>query len=119
MIRRPSRSTRTDTLVPYTTLFRARFAIVKHYGAHRRRITRPVTGSVRVAVDGEETAAFTIEPGGWSALGEAPAVGAVVTAGFAFDVPVRVARSDGRRVGKAGCRTCRTRGAKYHEKKNK
>src|SRR3546814_14967327 len=30
-----------------------RFAIVKHYGAHRRRITRPVTGSVRVAVDGE------------------------------------------------------------------
>src|SRR3546814_8684127 len=65
-----------------------RFAIVKHYGAHRRRITRPVTGSVRVAVDGEETAAFTIAPGGWIALGEAPAVGAVVTAGFAFDVPV-------------------------------
>src|SRR3546814_11866803 len=50
-----------------------RFAIVKHYGAHRRRITRPVTGSVRVAVDGEETAAFTIEPGGGVALGEAPA----------------------------------------------
>src|SRR3546814_10812806 len=26
MIRRPPRSTRTDTLVPYTTLFRSRFA---------------------------------------------------------------------------------------------
>src|SRR3546814_11933359 len=40
---------------------------------------------------GEETAAFTSEPCGWIALGEAPAVGAVVTAGFAFDVPVRFA----------------------------
>src|SRR3546814_13590681 len=54
-------------------------------------MARPVTGGVRVAVDGEETAAFTIEPGWWIALGAAPAVGAVVTAGFAFDVPVRFA----------------------------
>src|SRR3546814_2938381 len=30
MIRRPPRSTRTDTLFPYTTLFRSRF----HAGAH-------------------------------------------------------------------------------------
>src|SRR3546814_11591653 len=29
MIRRPPRSTRTDTLFPYTTLFRSRFAIAK------------------------------------------------------------------------------------------
>ncbi|RIA37874.1 uncharacterized protein (TIGR02217 family) [Hephaestia caeni] len=68
-----------------------RFAIVKHYGAHQRRITRPVAGSVRVAVDGDETTAFTIERGGWIALDAPPATGAAVTAGFAFDVPVRFA----------------------------
>ncbi len=68
-----------------------RFALIKHYGAHARRITRPVAGSVRVAVDGVETAAFAIEPGGWVALDAAPGDGAVVTAGFAFDVAVRFA----------------------------
>src|SRR3546814_18061275 len=29
MIRRPPRSTRTDTLFPYTTLFRSRYALLK------------------------------------------------------------------------------------------
>ncbi|MCM8729707.1 DUF2460 domain-containing protein [Hephaestia sp. GCM10023244] len=68
-----------------------RFALVKHYGPQVRRITRPVAGSVRIAVDGEERTDFAIEPGGWIALDEAPAMGAVLTAGFAFDVPVRFA----------------------------
>jgi uncharacterized protein (TIGR02217 family) len=68
-----------------------RFALVKHYGAQARRITRPVAGSVRVAVDGVETAALSVESGGWAALDVAPEDGAVVTAGFAFDVPVRFA----------------------------
>src|SRR3546814_7864853 len=45
MIRRPPRSTRTDTLFPYTTLFRSRLARVQqlaehldagHGGLHRR-----------------------------------------------------------------------------------
>src|SRR3546814_11776236 len=30
MIRRPPRSTRTDTLFPYTTLFRSRAALARH-----------------------------------------------------------------------------------------
>ncbi|MGN6277184.1 MAG: DUF2460 domain-containing protein [Sphingomonas sp.] len=68
-----------------------RFALVKHYGEQVRRITRPVAGSVRVAVDGVETAAFGVEDGGWVAFDAAPGDGAVVTAGFAFDVPVRFA----------------------------
>ncbi|HVI99066.1 MAG TPA: DUF2460 domain-containing protein [Sphingomonas sp.] len=68
-----------------------RFALVKHYGAQARRITRPVPGSVRVAVDGGATQGFAVEPGGWIALDEAPTQDAVVTAGFAFDVPVRFA----------------------------
>src|SRR3546814_958470 len=37
MIRRPPRSTRTDTLFPYTTLFRSRTGLthVAHLGDHR------------------------------------------------------------------------------------
>src|SRR3546814_12846796 len=37
MIRRPPRSTRTDTLFPYTTLFRSRYE-----GAEYRRLTVPI-----------------------------------------------------------------------------
>lgn len=69
----------------------ARFALVKHYGTETRRITRPVAGSVGVAVAGMTTSAFTLEPGGWVTLDAAPAAGAAVTAGFRFDVPVRFA----------------------------
>lgn len=68
-----------------------RFRLVKHYGEVARRITRPVAGSVRVGVGGAETSGFTLEPGGWVALDAAPAAGAMVTAGFRFDVPVRFA----------------------------
>ncbi|MEG3172914.1 DUF2460 domain-containing protein [Sphingomonas sp. ZB1N12] len=68
-----------------------RFALVKSYGAMERRITRPVAGSVSVALGGVGTAAFSVEAGGWVVLDVAPAPGAVVTAGFAFDVPVRFA----------------------------
>src|SRR3546814_2240875 len=55
MIRRPPRSTRTDTLFPYTTLFRSAFArigfddarlrIVVHVDA-RRQMVRPASGQV-------------------------------------------------------------------------
>ena len=68
-----------------------RFALIKHYGDQTRRITRPVAGTVRVAVDGVETAGFTVAEGGWVVFDSAPAADAVVTAGFAFDVPVRFA----------------------------
>lgn len=70
---------------------KTRFALVKLYGEQARRITRPVGGSVRVAVGAIETAAFGVEPGGWVALDAAPAAGVAVTAGFLFDVPVRFA----------------------------
>lgn len=67
-----------------------RFALVKHYGSAARRITRPVAASVAVAVDGSAVG-FLVESGGWVLLDAVPAVGAVVTAGFTFDVPVRFA----------------------------
>src|SRR3546814_10458649 len=61
MIRRPPRSTRTDTLFPYTTLFRSRFAKVKKLNQscrtrHHRpanppawRYHRPATTPIRLS----------------------------------------------------------------------
>jgi uncharacterized protein (TIGR02217 family) len=72
---------------------RTRFPLVKAYGAdepERRRITRPVAGSVRVGIDGaQRLTGWTLEEGGIVAFTVAPPAGAAVTAGFRFDVPVR------------------------------
>ena len=68
-----------------------RFALVKWYGDQARRITRPVAGSVSVSVGGVATQAFSVEAGGWVVLDAAPGAGVAVSAGFAFDVPVRFA----------------------------
>lgn len=77
----------------------AAFALAKTYGAlhapYVRAITKPVAGTVRVAVDGAEQAAgtaFSLDVGTGRVIfldGHVPAAGAVVTAGFLFDVPVR------------------------------
>ncbi len=75
----------------------ATFGLVKIYqpgtNEFRRRIAKPVAGSVRVAVDGVEIAAgsaFTADAAtGVVTLAAAPAAGAAVTAGFEFDVPAR------------------------------
>ena len=71
---------------------RTDFPLVKHYGDQERRITRPVAGTVRVAVDGtERVASWSLAPLGLVRFDEAPADGAEVRAGFRFDVPVRFA----------------------------
>lgn len=74
---------------------RTSFALVKRYGegteAEERRITRPETGSVLVAVNGQTAANWTLDQGGFVIFATAPAAGAQVTAGFRFDVPVRFA----------------------------
>ena len=71
-----------------------RFALAKTYGegadAYRRPIEKPVGESVRVALAGVETTAFSVDPqSGEVVLAEAPADGVAITAGFEFDVPVR------------------------------
>ena len=68
-----------------------RFELAKAYGAgERRRITRPVVGSVRVAVNGTElTSGWTLQEKGIVEFTQAPATGTIVTAGFLFDTPVR------------------------------
>jgi uncharacterized protein (TIGR02217 family) len=77
----------------------ATFALQKTYGAgvlpYHRRIHKPVAGSVLVAVDGVARpvgAALAVDAVAGTITfgpGHVPAPGAVVTAGFRFDVPVR------------------------------
>lgn len=77
----------------------AAFQLTKTYGSlyapYQRPIVKPVSGSVRVAVDGvevEEGEDFTVDAttGIVTFLaGHVPAAGHAVTAGFRFDVPVR------------------------------
>lgn len=71
------------------------FALTKSYGsgaaAVARRITLPVAATVVVAVDGVADAGWTLLDGGIIHFALPPAAGAVITAGFLFDVPVRFA----------------------------
>jgi uncharacterized protein (TIGR02217 family) len=71
---------------------RTEFPLAKHYGDQTRRITRPVAGTVRVAVAGaERLTGWTLEGKGVVVFDSPPAAGEEVTAGFRFDVPVRFA----------------------------
>lgn len=89
----------TDQMLGFGDGATASFALVKTYGAlyspYQRPIAKPVAGSVRVAVAGDEVAedtAFTVDAttGLVTFLaGHIPPTGAAVTAGFLFDVPVR------------------------------
>jgi uncharacterized protein (TIGR02217 family) len=77
----------------------AAFQLVKRYGASfapwQRTITKPVAGSVRVAVAGLEKVEgsdFAVDAATGQVTflpGKIPPAGTAVTAGFAFDVPVR------------------------------
>ena len=74
----------------------ATFQLVKRYGTglrdHVRVISKPVAGSVVIAVNGTTTANFTLDAATGLITfsgGSIPGTGAEVTAGFAFDVPVR------------------------------
>jgi uncharacterized protein (TIGR02217 family) len=71
------------------------FQLTKRYGAsfdpYLRPITKPVAGSVRIAVAGSElTTGWSVDTlTGLVTFAEAPASGAALTAGFLFDVAVR------------------------------
>lgn len=91
--------TPADQVIGTGTGALASFALAKTYGAtfapYARPITKPVAGSVRLAVNGVEkligTHADVDAATGIVTFraGSIPAAGASVTAGFLFDVPVR------------------------------
>ena len=75
------------------------FSLSKRYGSThapwQRLVSKPVAGSVRVAIDGleqDDGVDFTVDPTSGVVTflpGHEPGVGTVVAAGFEFDVPVR------------------------------
>lgn len=68
----------------------AGFGLVKAYGETVRRISKPVEGSVKVALDGVETEGFAVDwTSGVVTLDEVPDDGVEVSAGYVFDTPVR------------------------------
>src|SRR3546814_19786856 len=123
MIRRPPRSTRTDTLFPYTTLIRSstahgyggvdawllgRRALRAHVdGAHRgcAHVHAPRSRAYGHAYGARSSAAKCLPPSTHRQRARAR-------------LPVRP-RSEERRVGKECVRTCRSRWSPWHKKKNK
>lgn len=72
------------------------FQLVKKYGTgtrnYSRQINAPVAGTIRVAVNGTVTTQITMNMLTGIVTfnaGSIPTIGAVITAGFEFDVPVR------------------------------
>jgi uncharacterized protein (TIGR02217 family) len=86
----------TDQLLGTGTGSLSTFQLVKRYGSglrnYIRAITRPVAGTVTVAVNGIASMQVSVNAATGIVTfnaGFLPAMGAVVTAGFEFDVPVR------------------------------
>src|SRR3546814_13200688 len=113
MIRRPPRSTRTDTLFPYTTLFRSTLA--------SSRINRVTNLSVFESCisDKSGTESFSIaEDSAYSSLIDTRRKGVFETVSVQTisieDFCSQNSRSEERRVGKECVSTCRSRWSPYH-----
>ena len=71
------------------------FQLIKIYGTanpYKRKIIKPIAGSVQIAVAGSSlnAAAYSVDhTSGVVALVDAPATGEVITAGYKFHIPVR------------------------------
>src|SRR3546814_17746821 len=124
MIRRPPRSTRTDTLFPYTTLFRSAFFITGALAAISLAYP-PSAPALRARAFG------IIGVTGGAAMALGPTLGGLIAAGIGWrwifllnlpiclvsDIAVRrvvAERSEERRVGKGWVRTGRSRWSPYH-----
>src|SRR3546814_12563440 len=118
MIRRPPRATRTDTLVPYPTLFRSASLVRKHYEGDGADGERTVVGRIH---DGE-VALVVNTPHGTTSGGSPRLDGYEIrAAAIMTDIPcitpipgLGPARSEERRVGKARVRTGRSRWSRSH-----
>src|SRR3546814_20500743 len=132
MIRRPPRSTRTDTLFPYTTLFRSDVDLrgqgahegigpTAEVGHHRGRDAEALSDQGDRQGDGQLLGEVgrAIVP---DALDELVDQGRGEARGHLLprrDPTLGDGRSEERRVGKECVSTCRSRWTTYHSQKNK
>src|SRR3546814_20325269 len=128
MIRRPPRSTRTDTLFPYTTLFRS---LLKAFGESSRAdeallrfdsfLAGLPAGIQLFSLIGNNPALLSLIV---SVMSSAPRLADIISSKpHVFDgmldpalmarLPTRE-RSEERRVGRGGVSTCRSRWSPYH-----
>src|SRR3546814_14297525 len=130
MIRRPPRSTRTDTLFPYTTLFRSKGGSGKTTLSGHLAVQAQYAGAGPVVL-------IDIDPQGsladwWNEReAEYPAFAQTTVACLAADLEIlrqqgfnlavldTPPRSDERRVGNACVSTCRSRWPPCHSNKNR
>src|SRR3546814_11255769 len=123
MIRRPPRSTRTDTLFPYTTLFRSgdgrelQFQLPGHRHVVDQDLLHLVIEFLTLRVRagdrrlGEQLVDFRVAVA--LDVVERRALGDVAADVGACDAECRIARSAERRVGKECVSTCRSRWSPY------
>src|SRR3546814_15338040 len=110
MIRRPPRSTRTDTLFPYTTLFRSRLPMASEPGESSSFVTAWFTATSAVCVTGLNV----VDPEShWSLFGELVILALIQIGGFGIIALSSLLRSEERRVGKECVRTCQSRLSPY------
>src|SRR3546814_20450820 len=114
MIRRPPRSTRTDTLVPYTTLFRSVLDPIMHaFGKYLGEKAQNLPGRQH-ELDAEyfyriDAMHFTIAHDDGQHLSDIDKADIVLVG-----VSRTSKRSEERRVGKECVSTCRSRWSPYH-----
>src|SRR3546814_13710038 len=111
MIRRPPRSTRTDTLFPYTTLFRSIVAQVSQNvfdTATGRYLLIPQGSRLVGAYDSNPVFGQTRALIAWQRI--------IFSDGKAIDLGAMPGRSEERRVGNECVRTCRSRWSPTNEK---
>lgn len=70
-------------------VFQLQRIYVDDYNPYKRKITRPVTGTVVCYINGLPTSDFVLQPLGVITFATAPAAGKSISADFEFDVPVR------------------------------
>src|SRR3546814_13352844 len=126
MIRRPPRSTRTDTLFPYTTLFRSSRSQAEEPVVSASLGAEPIlVNATRFRLANEvdwarlDRIVGTIEKKSVRALDDDDLLALpVLYRGALSSLSVaRETRSEERRVGKACVSTCRSRWSPYHSKK--
>src|SRR3546814_13918643 len=133
MVRRPPRSTRTDTLFPYTTLFRStedeagrptagvgEIIIAKHRNGETGTVQLRFVGKYVKFTDLEDDFSF----GGGPSLGDSGSFSSGMAPSASFDQQGSITRqsrmndmnesSEERRVGKECGRTCRSRWSPDH-----
>src|SRR3546814_15940804 len=102
MIRRPPRSTRTDTLFPYTTLFRSLVDVVPYLPIARNR------NQLRLELAAEDARRRIARD-----AGERPAAQGAVDVDVAVGEELRPRTDRGERHGETGRASCRERVCTY------